>query len=100
MVDRLNVGASTIKKYVDIVCNLLIDKDKLFSRYINILSCQCLKDIIACFENLTCIPNICEVVGGIHILLVDLPSKRVTLANGDFFIRKKIPYFCVASYVM
>jgi hypothetical protein len=82
------------------VCDVLIDKDKLFSKYINIPSCQCLKDIIACFENLRCIPNICEVINGIHILLVDLSSKRLTLASGDFFNKKKIPYYCVASYVM
>ncbi len=46
MVDRFNVGGSTIKKYVDIVCDVLTDKDKLFSKYINIPSCQHLKDII------------------------------------------------------
>jgi hypothetical protein len=81
------VGASTIKKYVDIVCDMLIDKNKLFSKYINIPSCQCLKDINTAID-------------GIHILLMDLPSKRVTLASGDFFNRKKVPYYCVANYVM
>ncbi len=94
------MGASTIKKYVDIVCDVLIDKDKLFSKYINIPSCQCLRDIITCFENFTCILNICEAIDGIHILLVDLSSERVTLASVDFFNRKNIPYYCVASYVM
>jgi hypothetical protein len=43
------VGALTIKKYVDIVYDVLIDKDKLFNKYINIPSGQCLKDIIAHF---------------------------------------------------
>jgi hypothetical protein len=100
MVDPFNVGASTIKEYVDIVCDVLIDKDNLFSKYINIPSCQHLKDIIAYFENLTCIPNICEAIDGIHILLVGLPSKRVTFASGDFFNRKEVPYYCVASCVM
>ncbi len=94
------MGALTIKKYVDIVYDVLIDKDKLFSKYINILSCQCLKDIIAYFENLTCIPNICEAIDGIHILLMDLPSKRVTFASGDFFNRKKYSYYCVACCMM
>jgi hypothetical protein len=79
---------------------VLIDKDKLFSKYINIPLGQCLKDIIACFENLTCTPNICEAIDGIHILLVDLPSKRVTLASAYFFNRKKVPYYCVTSCVM
>jgi len=100
MVDRFDVGASTIKKYVDIVCDVLIEKDKFFSKYINIPSSQCLKDIIVCFENLMCTPNICEAIDGIHILLVDLPSKRITLASAYFFNRKKVPYYCVASCVM
>jgi hypothetical protein len=29
--NRINVGASTMRKYVDIVVNALISKDKLFS---------------------------------------------------------------------
>ncbi len=29
MGNRLNVGASIIRKYVDIVCDVLIDKDKV-----------------------------------------------------------------------
>ncbi len=89
MADRFNVSASTIRKYVDIVCDVLIDKDKLFSKYISILLGQSLKDIIARFENLTCVPNICGVIDGIHIPLADLPSKKITLAIGEFFNRKK-----------
>ncbi len=82
MVDRFNVGASTIRKCVDIVYDVLIDKDKLFNKYINILLGQCLKDIIAHFEHLTSIRNIWGVVDGIHIPLVDLPSKKVMLVIG------------------
>ncbi len=59
MVDRFNVGASIIRKYVDIVCDVLIDKHKLVNEYNNIPLNQCLRDIIAHFENLTCILNIC-----------------------------------------
>jgi hypothetical protein len=69
---------------------VLIDKDKLFNKYISILLGQRLKNIIVCFENLIGIPNICEVIDGTHILLVDLLSKRVTLAIRDFFNRKKL----------
>jgi hypothetical protein len=89
MADQFNVGASTIRKYVDIVCDVLIDKDKLFNKYISIPSCQHLKDVIVCFENLKCIPNICGAIDGIHILLANLPSKKFTLAIGDLFNRKK-----------
>ncbi len=76
------MGASTIRKYVDIVYDVLIDKDKLFNKYINIPSGQCLKNIIAHFEHLTSIPNICGAVDGTHIPLVDLSSKKVTLVIG------------------
>jgi len=83
------VGASTIKKYVDIVCSVLIDKDNLFGKYTTILLGQHLKDIIVHFENLIGIPNICGTIDGIHIPLVDLPNKKITLVIGDFFNRKK-----------
>ncbi len=47
------MSASTIRKYVATVCDVLVDKDKLFSKYISIPSSQCLKDVIVHFENLT-----------------------------------------------
>jgi hypothetical protein len=53
------VGASIIKKYVDIVCDVLINKDKMINKYIGIPLNQRLKDIIVHFENLTNILNIC-----------------------------------------
>jgi hypothetical protein len=68
---------------------VLTNKDKLFNKYISILSNQHLKDIIARFKDLTSIPNICEAIDETHIPLVDFPSKKVTLVVGDFFNRKK-----------
>ncbi len=50
---------------------------------------QSSKDIIVCFENLTCIPNICGAIGGTRIPLVDLPNKKATLVSSDFVNRKK-----------
>jgi hypothetical protein len=89
MANQFNVIASTLKKYVDIVCDVLIDKDKLFNKYIGFFSSQSLKDIITHFENLRCILNICGVIDGTHIPLVNLLRKKITLAIGDFFNRKK-----------
>jgi len=68
---------------------VLTNKDKLFNKYINILSNQHLKDIIAHFKDLIDIPNICGAIDGTHIPLVDFPSKKGTLIVGDFFNRKK-----------
>ncbi len=69
---------------------MLIDKDNLFKEYISILVGQRLKDIIVCFGNLICTPNICEAIDGTHVPLVDLLHKRVKLDIGDFFNRKKV----------
>jgi hypothetical protein len=89
MANQFNVSASRIRKYVDIVCDVLIDKDKLFSKYISIPSSKSFKDIIVRFENFTNILNICGVIDGIHIPLPDFPSKKVKLIMKTFFNRKK-----------
>jgi hypothetical protein len=89
MADRFKIGASTIRKYVDIVCDILTDKDKLFSNYISIPSEDRLISIISDFEELTGLPNVCGEIDGTHIPLSENPSRRVTLAASDFFNRKK-----------
>ena len=85
MVDRFKVGASTIRKYVDIVCNILTDREKLFSHYIIIPSEDLLHKIINDFQELTCLLNICGAIDGTHI---SLASKRITLVESDFYNRK------------
>ncbi len=40
-----NVGASTIKKYVDIVCDALCDKNKMFNKYVSIPFGDCLQKL-------------------------------------------------------
>ena len=87
--DRFKVGASTIRKYVDIVCNILTDREKLFSQYIAIPSGDRLYMIINDFEELTGLPNICGAIDGTHIPLAERPSKRINLAESDFYNRKK-----------
>jgi len=89
MANRFKIEVSTIKKYVDIVCDILTSKDKLYSQYINIPSEDCLFSIISDFEELMRLPNICGVIDGIHIPLIEHPSRVITLAATDFFTRKK-----------
>ncbi len=79
---------------------MLIDKDKLFSKYIGIPLGQCLKDIIVHFEKLTGLPNICGAIDGSHIFLADLPNKKVTLAIGDIFNRKSSIVLCCKPCLM
>jgi hypothetical protein len=90
MVDQFNVSVLTIKKYVDIAYNVLIHKDKLFSKYVSIPSYQHLKNNIACFEEITSLFSICGVIDGTHIPFANLSFKKITLAIGDFFNRQKI----------
>jgi hypothetical protein len=40
-------------------------------------------------QKLIGLPNICGSIDEIHIPFIDLPSKRVTLAQSDFFNNKK-----------
>ena len=45
--------------------------------------------IINDFEELTGLLNICGAIDGTHIPLAERPSKRITLAENDFYNRKK-----------
>ena len=90
MADRFKVGASTIRKYVDIICNILTEREKLFGHYIVILSRDRLQRIINDFEKLTNLLNIYGAIDGIHMPLVEHLSKRITLAASDFYNRKKL----------
>jgi hypothetical protein len=44
--NMFNVGTSTIHIYVDIICDVLCNKNKLFGKYINIPFGDCLLHII------------------------------------------------------
>jgi hypothetical protein len=64
MVDQFNVSVLTIKKYVDIAYNVLIHTDKLSNKYISIPYYQHLRNIIACFEEITSLFSICGIIDG------------------------------------
>ncbi len=92
MVDHFNVSASTIWKYVDVVCDVFIDRNKLFNKYINIPSRNWLRLVIQKKYELIGLPNICGSIGGTHIPLIDLPSKKVTRAQ-NLWEKKSIVLF-------
>jgi hypothetical protein len=87
--DRLQAGGSTVRKYVDLIYDVLISRDKLFSECISIPIGARLEGIIGEFREITRLPNICGAIDGTHIPLADHPNWRVTLVHGDFFNRKK-----------
>lgn len=95
MANHFKVGASTIKKYICIVCDILTHRKKLFSHCISILMGNQLQSIIKEFEELSGLSNICRVIDDIHIPLVEHPSKRVTLATSDFYNKKKFSIFII-----
>ncbi len=64
--DRFNVEAFTMPKYVDIVVDALIFKNKLLNQYIFIPHDLCFRRIMdECFD--ACgIPNVCGTIDGLH----------------------------------
>jgi len=85
MSNRFDVGAFTIHKYVDIVCDVFCNKEKLFDKYIKISTKDHLLHIIQQFEDHTCLPNICDVIDGTHIPLGERPNRRYTIATIDYY---------------
>jgi hypothetical protein len=86
---RLQIAASTLRKYIDILCDILIDRNKLFSTCISIPSRDRLQAIIEDFKDITSLSNICSAINGTHIPLADRLNRRLTLTASDFFNRKK-----------
>ena len=89
MADRFKVEASIIKKYIDIVYDIITDREKLFNHYIAIPSKDHLQGIINDFEELIGLSNICGAIDGTHVSLAKHPSKKITLAASNFYNRKK-----------
>jgi len=90
MIDLFNLEGSTLRKYVDIVCDALCDKNKLFNNYISIpFGHRLQKEIKNCFHDLTSLRNICGAIDSTHIPFTSFPNKRVTFATSDFFNKKK-----------
>jgi hypothetical protein len=65
--NRFDVGASIVCYYVDIVCDVLCNKDKLFDKYIKNPIRDGLLHIVQQFEDLTSLPNICGAIDGTQI---------------------------------
>lgn len=83
-------GGPTTRKYTYIVCDILINRQKLFRQCINILNGAQLENIISNFKALAELPNVTNAIDGTHIPLADHPNHRITLVVGDFFNMKKI----------
>jgi hypothetical protein len=74
---------------VDIVCDVICSKNKLFDKYTKTLIEDCLLHIIQQFENLIGLPNICGVIDGTHIPLAERPNRKYIIIVVDYYNRKK-----------
>jgi hypothetical protein len=83
------VGASIVCNYVDIVCDVLCNKDKLFDKYIKNPIRDGLLHIVQQFEDLTSLPNICGAIDGTQISLVERSNRKYTIANRKLLQWKK-----------
>jgi len=96
--NRFNVEASTMCKYVDIVVNTLISKDKLFSRYISIPHGSCLLKIMHKFFHACGLPNVCGTIDGSHIMLSQKQYKRVITVPTIIIIdEKNVKFSCFTN---
>jgi len=87
--DRFNVGASIVRKYMRIVLNALVSRDKVFGKYISVPSSARLDRIIAGYVESCGLPNVCGSIDGSHIPLQRKPDKRQTAVVADFWCRRK-----------
>jgi hypothetical protein len=85
MSNRFEVGAYTIRKFVNIMCDVLCNQDKLFDKYIKTPTRDLLLHIIQQFEDLISLPNICGVIHGTHIPLFKRLHKRYTIATTSYY---------------
>jgi hypothetical protein len=67
MVNLYNVGASIIQKYIDIVCEILANKDKIYKIYIHLPTWQHLLSIIERFKDSRLVFNKLQVLLMVHM---------------------------------
>ncbi len=89
MGDLYNIGASIIRKYTTMVCEILANNDKLFNNYIHTQSASQLCSIIEKFKNFTRLWNIAGVINRIHILLFEKSNRIVFTFVVNLYNNKK-----------
>jgi hypothetical protein len=90
--ERMNplydIGASTIRKYTYIVCDVSSNGDKLFFVYVHIPTRNWLFNIIEQLCDITGLQQIYGVIDGTHIPLTVNPNKQITSFVANFYNRK------------
>ncbi len=88
MANLFYVGAPTVRKYINIVFDILSNKDKLYVVYIHTCTSECLKFVINVFKNILNIQQICGVVDGIPLSLSYRLDKRIIIVASDYYNHK------------
>jgi hypothetical protein len=88
--DRFNVGVFTMYKYVDIVVDALIFKDKLFNQYIFIPHDLDLLTIMDGIFYAHGLPNVYGTMDRSHIFLSQKLDKKVIIIFVDYYYRQKM----------
>ena len=97
---RLQIATSTFRKYIDILCDILTNRNKLFSTCISIPSGDLLQAIIEDFRDIRGLSNICGAIDGTHIPLVDRHNKGSLFQQVIFSIGKNFIVFFCRVFVM
>ncbi len=82
--NRFDVGTSTLHKYVNVVCNVLCNKNKFFGKISPSFEDHLLH-LLQQFQELTGLLNICGIIDGTHISLVEMPNKRYILVLSNYY---------------
>jgi hypothetical protein len=85
---------------VDIVCDVVCNKDKLFDKYIKTPTKDRLLHIIQQFEDLIRLPNSCGVIKGTHIPVAERLTRRYIIAATNYYNRKRFLNIFYKQYVM
>lgn len=75
---HISKGTKFLYRIVDIVYDVLCDKNKLFGKYINMPFKEQPLGVIDQYQEFTCFPNICDSIDGIYISLIEKLSRRYT----------------------
>jgi hypothetical protein len=90
MANLFYVGTPIVRKHINIVSNILSNKDKLYVIYIHTPTSECLKSVIENFKDIPNIQQICGVVDGTQMPLSYRLVKRIIIVVNYYYNHKHI----------
>lgn len=94
------IGASIVRKHMNIIVDVLSDERTLFIQYICILLGNRLQHMIDRFQFTCGFPNIASAIDGTHIPLARKPNRHDTLVFANFYCaRKRLNFVALKLFV-